>query len=213
MEKGFDRLARPYRLLERLAFGHDLERTRTALLHELTLAKRVLILGEGDGRFLARFFHVNPRAQIDCVDKSAEMLRLAQKRVRELHAEPRVTFHHADALSFSYPAQHYDLIVTLFFLDVFTETQLGHLIPQLARSLESGGLWYTADFRIPPEPLQRLHSLLWLRLLYGFFNWQTDMAAQTLVDPAPYFAACGLEPRQTHFRRLEMLYSQILQKE
>ena len=140
------------------------------------------------------------------------MLRLAQKRVWGLHAEPQVTFHHADALTFSYPAQHYDLIVTLFFLDVFTEESLEYLIGTLAKSLAPRGLWYTADFRIPPEPLQRLHSLLWLRLLYGFFNWQTDMAARTLIDPAPYFAACGLEPQQTRYRRLRMLYSQLLQK-
>ena len=213
MARSFDRLAKPYRLLERLAFGHDLARARAAFLGELADAERVLILGEGDGRFLATFLQVNPHAQVDCVDESTEMLRLAKRRISRLNIEPRVTFHHTDARSLSYPTQHYDLVVTLFFLDVFTETQLEHLIPELARSLAPGGVWYTADFRAPREPLRRLHSLLWLRLLYGFFNWQTDMAARTLVDPTPYFRACGLEPQKTHYRRLGMLYSQLLQKE
>ncbi len=211
--KSFDRLARSYRLLEHLTFGFDLTRTRTAFLNELTGAERVLILGEGDGRFLARFLQINSCAQVDCVDKSLEMLKLAEKRVSSLRAEPRVTFHHADALTFSYPARHYDLIITLFFLDVFTETQLEHLIPKLAQSLEPEGLWYTADFCVPQGPLQRLHSLLWLRLLYGFFNWQTDMQARALADPAPHFEKQGLGPRQTRHRRLGMLYSQVLQKE
>ena len=45
------------------------------------------------------------------------MLRLTQERVADLAGE-RVHFYQHDALTFSYPAQHYDLIVTLFFLDV-----------------------------------------------------------------------------------------------
>ena len=163
-------MARPYRLLERLAFGFDLTRTRTAFLDELTGAERVLILGEGDGRFLAQLLEVNPYAQIDCVDKSLEMLKLAQKRSSNLRAQSRVTFHHADALTFDYPAQRYDLIITLFFLDVFTETQLGYLIPKLAQRLEPGGVWYTADFCVPQDPLRRLHSLLWLRTCSTAFS-------------------------------------------
>ena len=198
--------------MEHLAFGHDLTRTRTAFLNELTGAERVLILGEGDGRFLARFLQINPRAQVDCVDKSLEMLKLAEKRVSRLDMNARVTFHHADARTFAYPTRHYDLIVTLFFLDVFTAASIEPLIGTLAKSLALGGLWYTADFRTPEEPLKRLHSLTWLRLLYGFFGWQTDIEARALVDPTPYFEKNGLEPLKTHHRRLGMLYSQVLRK-
>ena len=208
----FDRLARPYRFLEHLAFGHDLARARSAFLPELACARRVLVLGEGDGRFLAQFLRVNPHARIDCVDKSAEMLRLARRRVWGLHADARVTFYHADALAFDYPINRYDLVVTLFFLDVFAEGSLRTLVRTLARTLVPGGLWYTADFRVPRGVFRRLHSLLWLRFLYGFFNWQTDMEARALVDPRRYFAEQGLEPVRTRYRRLGMLYSQVLQK-
>ena len=150
--KSFDRLARIYRPLEHLAFGSDLTRTRNTFLGELTGARRVLILGEGDGRFLAQLLQVNLHCQVDCVDKSLKMLDLAKERVAASDAEARVSFHHQDALTSTYPVSHYDLIVTLFFLDVFTQEQLERLICTLAQSLEPGGTWYVADFRIPQGP-------------------------------------------------------------
>ncbi len=210
--KSFDRLAKVYGLLEHLAFGSDLARTRNAFLPELKDARRVLILGEGDGRFLAQLLQVNPHCEVDCADKSLGMLNLAKKRIATLGAEARVNFYHQDALTWPYPAHRYDLIVTLFFLDVFTEAQLENLVARLAGSLEPGGTWYVADFRISQEPLRRLHSLFWLRVLYSFFAWQTDMAARTLVNPAAYLLKNGLKPVQTHRRRLGMLYSQLWQK-
>ena len=49
-----DRIARSYRWLEYAAFGVALERARFDFLRCAAEARRVLILGEGDGRFLAR---------------------------------------------------------------------------------------------------------------------------------------------------------------
>ena len=209
--KSFDRVAKLYRPLERLAFRSDLTRTRTAFLSDLKDAKRVLILGEGDGRFLAQLLKINRHCQVDCMDKSGEMLRLAQKRAADLAGE-RVTFYHRDALTFPYPTQHYDLIVTLFFLDVFTAQTLERLVHTSASSLQSGGLWYVADFQIASGRLRGLYSRLWLGLLYGFFNWQTDMAARSLVNPSPYLLANGLELVKTKKRHLGMLYSQLWRK-
>ena len=206
--KSFDRVAKIYRPLEHLAFGSDLMKTRTAFLADLTDARRVLILGEGDGRFVEQLLRVNPYCQVDCVDKSREMLRLARKRA----TPKRVTFYHHDALTFAYPARHYDLIITLFFLDVFTRTSLEYLVGKLAGSLKRGGYWYVADFSVPAHPLKKLHSLLWLHVMYRFFTWQTDMETRTLVDPTPCLLKNGLRPVKTHHRRFGMLYSELLQK-
>ena len=49
----FDKLARPYRWLEYLAFGRALEGCRLDLLPWLGGARRVLTIGEGEGRFVA----------------------------------------------------------------------------------------------------------------------------------------------------------------
>ena len=54
----FDRLARPYRWLEYAAFGRVLLRCRYDLLPWLADARRVLTVGEGDGRFVAELVRV-----------------------------------------------------------------------------------------------------------------------------------------------------------
>ncbi len=46
----YDRIARPYRFLEWLAFGSTLQKVRTAFLRDLLPRRSILILGEGDGR-------------------------------------------------------------------------------------------------------------------------------------------------------------------
>jgi hypothetical protein len=72
-----DPIARWYRPLEYLVFGRALERRRFAFLEEAAKARRVLMLGEGDGRFIAEFVKRNPLALVDCVELSHCMLALA----------------------------------------------------------------------------------------------------------------------------------------
>jgi hypothetical protein len=48
---GFGRLAWVYEGLERLIYGGLLQRARLAFIDSLAPCKRILILGEGDGRF------------------------------------------------------------------------------------------------------------------------------------------------------------------
>jgi hypothetical protein len=48
---GFGRLAWVYEGLERLVYGSLLQRARLAFIDSLAPCKRILILGEGDGRF------------------------------------------------------------------------------------------------------------------------------------------------------------------
>ncbi len=77
----FDWLAPHYAWVEAVTFGGLLQWCRTALLPDLADARRVLVLGEGDGRFLAAFLASNRAAKVDVVDSSAAMLALARRRV------------------------------------------------------------------------------------------------------------------------------------
>ena len=208
---GFDKLARPYEALERLAFGLALSRSRTAFLGELTRARRVLILGEGDGRFLERLLRVNPVCLVDVVDSSPAMLFLARRRLNPPEAA-RVRFFVRDARALHFPPCHYDLLVTLFFLDVFTESTLTRLVPELASSLRQGGFWYLADFRMPERGWKRLHAFLWLRLLYTFFQTLTRMEASRLADPVPLLRAQGLRLLRERRRRGGLLYTRLYVK-
>ena len=57
----FDRVARLYRWAEYLLLGPLLARTRKHFLPQLTSATHALVLGDGDGRFLAHLLHHAPK--------------------------------------------------------------------------------------------------------------------------------------------------------
>jgi SAM-dependent methyltransferase len=85
----FDRIARTYHLFETVAFGYALQRARTAFISRIGPGERVLILGEGNGRFLAELLHRNPGVEIDCIDASAAMIQRARARAAVIPSKAR----------------------------------------------------------------------------------------------------------------------------
>ena len=73
----FDLLAPAYQSLEQLAFGGLLHWCRTAHLARLAACRRALVLGDGDGRFLADLLRANPTLEVDSVDISPGISVLA----------------------------------------------------------------------------------------------------------------------------------------
>src|SRR5689334_20170063 len=111
----FDLLAAHYRWLEFVLAGDKLQSCRTAFLGEVRRRQSVLILGEGNGRFLLHCRRALASAHITCVDASAPMLRLAQQRLARRGLSLReIEFIHTDALQWKPPAHSFDLIVTHF---------------------------------------------------------------------------------------------------
>src|SRR5690606_29922899 len=115
----YNRLARIYRALEYVAFGRDLERARFTLMPALAACQTILIVGEGDGRFLQRLLQLNPRARVDCVDLSPAMLARARERLGGT-AAGRVCFRVGDIRAIELAPNHYDAVVTCFVLDCFS---------------------------------------------------------------------------------------------
>jgi ubiquinone/menaquinone biosynthesis C-methylase UbiE len=194
--RSFDRLARVYRGLEYLAFGRDLERARFCFLDKLHDRRKILVLGEGDGRCLVQLIRAAPAADIDCLDFSPAMLAQAAARLPP-EARERVIFRCADLLSAQLPPAHYDAVVTLFFLDCFTPGQAADIVRRVTVSLQSGARWLWADFALPPHGVARLRARAWLALLYMFFRWQTGLPARMLPPAEALIAAAG-------FMRAEM---------
>ena len=214
---GFGRLAGIYEGLERLVYGNLLMRSRTALLDSLAHAEHVLILGEGDGRFLVELLRANPRCSVTVLDSSAGMLGRAEARVRKkLPGEcSRVTFRHTDALTETFSPDAYDALVSCFFLDVFTADMLGQLVPKLAQTLKPGGVWLLADFTAPQRvkgPLKRFYAQAMVPLMYAFFRVQTALPARTLVPPQPFLRSAGLRLEHTRAFRGGFIYAQTWRK-
>jgi SAM-dependent methyltransferase len=189
----FDALAPHYAWIEAATHGGLLHWCRTALLGELRDARRVLVLGEGDGRFLAAFLATNDGATVDAVDASPAMTALARARgARVPGAAARVRWHIADARRFDPPAPPYDLVVTNFFLDCFPAAELELLVVRLAASLAPGGRWLVGDFGLPDGRAARLAARAALAGMYGFFRLAARIPAGRLADPRPFLRAHGL---------------------
>jgi ubiquinone/menaquinone biosynthesis C-methylase UbiE len=200
----FDALAPWYRTLEWIAFGDALQRSRVACLGEVAAPRRALVVGEGNGRFLCELLRLHPGVEVDCLDASERMLRLARKRIeRELPGRAEsVRFLHRDITSWTPPERHYDLLVTHFVLDCFPEAALTSIIKKLARAATDDAHWLLADFCVPPNGMARLRARAWLAAMYLFFRFTTRIPASQLVDPAPLLQAQGFVlVRQQLFRK------------
>jgi len=191
MTANFDSLARWYHTLELSTFGVKLESARFAHIKALSDCRDILLLGDGDGRFLKRLLKIAPTARIRSIDASAEMLRLAASRVAPAD-QSRVTFECADALTAELPTFAYDGVATIFFLDCFTAGEAAGLIGRVANALRPGGTWVFADFAIPAAGPQRVAAHAVTALLYAFFRWRTGISARRLPDSEGLIAKAGL---------------------
>ena len=176
-----DRIASLYRWLEFATFGNTLQQRRTAFLTEVSNARRVLVLGDGDGRFLEKLVEHNPRAHVDYIDLSGRMLDLARARA----GTGRVTYHQADALEIPLPERAYDLIVTHFFLDCFDEPGAAALVERVTRAAYPHARWLVSEFR------RTRWSPPLLAALYLFFRITAGLKTRRLIDHHPLLARHG----------------------
>jgi len=204
LKRGFDLLAPHYRWMERVLAGSQLQKCRTRYLPAITEAKRILLLGEGPGRFLAEVVRFCPGAEVTCLDSSAKMLARAPDATNQ-----HVTFVHADVFEYDFPRERYDAVATHFFLDCFRPEQLEFLVPRIARSIVSGGAWLLSDFRLPPTGPSRWRASIILKMMYLLFRAATALPARQLTDPTPILEQNGLTLVQRHTANWGLLHADL----
>jgi SAM-dependent methyltransferase len=209
MTPNFDLVARPYRWMEYLTFGPCLHRCRTHFLARSAESRHALVLGDGDGRFLAQLLVANPQLHAETVDLSPKMLRLLAHRAHAAHptSAARLRTHAADARNFI-PARQYDLVVTHFFLDCLTQPELEALIARIVPHLEPNARWVVSDFQIPPGPL-RLPARFLVRALYFAFRLLTGLRTKQLPDYAAALTTAGFTLADSHVSLRGLLLTQL----
>ncbi len=191
----FDLVARPYRWLEYLSFGPCLERCRFQHLGQLGRCRKALVLGDGDGRFTAKLLAANPEIAVEAVDSSAAMLGLLARRAARLGpaAVDRLQAVEIDALDFRpAPANAYDLVVTHFFLDCFSEKQIDQLLVRILPNLAPGAGWLVSEFAIPERGIAAPASRLVIAALYRAFGLLAGLKTRRLPGYAAIFRRNGL---------------------
>ena len=190
-----DPIARYYRWLEYAGFGKALERRRAAFVGCVSGARKILALGDGDGRGLEALLRANPLAEADTVDCSSRMLQLARART----GSGRVRYHHANILEQPLPGSNYDLIVTHFFLDCFEEADLERVADLAVQAAHPGSRWIISEFR---------RQGLVVSILYWFFGIVTGLQTRRLADYHP-----ALERRGFSLMRSEAAWGGLLVSE
>jgi SAM-dependent methyltransferase len=212
----FDAIARPYRWMEYLSFGRALERCRFHFLPALAGGRTALVLGDGDGRFLARLLAANPALHADAVDISPAMLELLTRRasVAVPDAADRLRTHRVNALDFapyrsgSTPEGGYDLIVTHFFLDCLTQREVETLAQRVIRLTAPNALWLVSEFRIPAG-LMHWPSRAIVRMLYASFRLLTGLRTSWLPDHNSALRAAGFSQTALHLSLGGLLTSEV----
>lgn len=206
----FDRLAPFYRAMEWLLAGGKLQRCRVAWLAEIPEPRRILLVGEGHGRFLEVCARRFPQAAIMCVDASRGMLRVSEARWRAAGGRPgAIEFVQALLPEWPGDAGSFDLIVTNFFLDCFTAAQLGPVVAALARRAAPDACWLIADFNVPPRGWQRWRARLILASAYAFFHWATALPARELIPPDGFLSAAGFRLTRRRLAEWGLLHADV----
>lgn len=194
----FGRLARVYRWMEYFSFGPYLARCRNLRLNEAARHHRALIYGDGDGRFAAELVTHAPEIQVAAIDASAEMLHEAARRTPDAS---RVRFIHADARAcqpVSLPEAPFDLVVSHFFLDCFSELEIAQLLARVRHAICENAIWIVSEFAIPQQSPARQLAALIVRSLYFAFGLLTGLRIRRLPEHSRLMREAGwvLEDRR-----------------
>jgi SAM-dependent methyltransferase len=203
-----DPIAGAYRWLEYAAFGSTLEQARFDFLPRAADARRILILGEGDGRFLARLLECNRHAAIAVVESSARMIYLASQRVPAAD-QARVQFYHLDAAAGPLPEGPFDLAVTHFFFDILEPREAEAVVMKMNALLGPEACWLLSEFQVPAAKFRGLHARLWLWTMYRFFQAATGVRATELSPYRDLLVSCGWSEAEHRERRLSLIRSQM----
>ena len=173
-----------------------MQAARVAHLDVIEGRARVLLIGDGDGRFLRALVERAPAASVDVVEASGRMIELARQ---ELPEGCEVRFHHLPLASYA-PEGQFDFIVSHFFLDCFDEAGIAAVVDRVGAWLRPGGCWLISDFQLPRMGwMRRFRARVLLRVMYSFFRLAAGLDTVRLVDPDRYLDAAGfrLESRET----------------
>lgn len=181
-------------------FGVRLHQTRLALLDQLPSIQTALFLGDGDGRLLEAFCKRQPHADVTSIDQSPKMLASQRCRIDRLSHSGQIHFELANAIDYKPPEQSFDLIVSAYFLDCFTEQQLRESLPRWLAALKPDGKLYYVDFCVPDVRNEtitrtgRFRFQLLLYLMHRFFAAATAHPTRTLQPMELLIESAGFQP-------------------
>jgi ubiquinone/menaquinone biosynthesis C-methylase UbiE len=184
----FDLIASFYPLMEQIVFGSTLSQARRSFITQVREGTHILLIGEGNGRFLFEALKQTSATSFTVVDSSTRMLAASARRIATVNRCPRVELIHADFLEWRSPTMHYDRVVTHFFLDLFPPDRISQIVEKISLLAAENALWINVDFTSKNQNL-RQKLLMWTQ--YRFFRTFAKIESSQLFDPCPYIRQAG----------------------
>jgi len=187
---GFDRIAWVYDFLSKLAFGKSIIDSQKYFLGNIRDHSKILILGGGSGWLLAELLKIKPDCEVWYIDASEKMISLSKRKIKIGY----VHFIHGTELDIPVGNQ-FDVVITNFYLDLFTNHQLKEVIEKIQSSLNARALWITTDFVDGKKWWQRMM----LRLMYRFFRIACNIESFQLPEWSRLIENAGMKEIESKF--------------
>jgi ubiquinone/menaquinone biosynthesis C-methylase UbiE len=167
MAANYDNSAWFYDRLSRVVYGRALIRSQIYLLGHIPEGSKVLIVGGGTGWILEEIARLQQSGlKITYVEISAKMMALSRRR----NAGDNDVIYVNDAVENAQLKDEYDVVITPFLFDNFTEETLQKVFAHIHAALKPGASWLNADFYISGKWWQRIllpAMLLFFRIICG----------------------------------------------
>lgn len=192
--------------MEYASFGPLLHRTRLHFLPQLASARRVLVLGDGDGRFSVDLLRAIPQARVVALDASHGMLQQLRARADAAGVANRLTTVHGNALT-ALPEASFDVICTHFLLDCLEQDDVRKLVREV-RQRSPRAAWVVSEFALP-NGVARWPAWMIVRFLYAAFGLLTGLRVRRLPDHAKAVQQHGYSLRAAQPRLYGLLRSEL----
>ncbi|WP_192823430.1 class I SAM-dependent methyltransferase [Rufibacter sp. LB8] len=208
----FDAIAPVYDALAQLVFGKAQRRAQASFLNLIPAGASVLILGGGSGWILQELFTKGKPGHVLYLEPSGKMLAQAKENLKATGFTSLVEFRKGTEQHLT-PEEKFDVVLTPFVLDLFTEPEVKIMVQNLDEALLPGGLWVHTDFHLfSSSRLKKAwqQPLLWA--MYRFFRRVSGISASTLTESNPYFEELTYQMRQEALFYGSFIKTQVWQK-
>ena len=178
----FNRVANSYQWMEKIVFRNDLEKARNFHVSLVRDAESILLLGDGDGKFLEKIFEIGTDAQILSVDSSSEMIRLSQSKIHKTGLDVRYVCQDLKYFEFTENFKP-DLIFAHFFLDCFTENEVILIVNRLSKWCPKSTKLVISDFFLPRKgSFSGIYRNILTYIMIRFFRLFCRISAKKLPN-------------------------------
>ena len=173
-----------YDKLSYIVYGGAVINAQVYLLQFIPVNSNMLIVGGGTGWVLEEIAQIHPSGlHITYVEVASDMMALSKQRNV---GDNEVVFINDAIENITLPG-NFDVVITPFLFDNFTEQTLKIVFDHIHNLLKPGGIWLNADFQITGKWWQKAL----LKTMYFFFKLLCSVEASKLPDVEKQFEGNG----------------------